>query len=514
MKRKILLIIRDGWGINKREEYNAVRHARTPNINSYLKRYPSTVLQSSGSAVGLPDGYQGSSEVGHLNMGAGRIVEQELKKINDLIETGKFFENKIFQRAINNCIEKKSNLHIMGLVQDEGVHSHFDHLFSIMKYAKNAGIKNLCIHFFSDGRDTPPKSAMNYLNIVKDKIKEYGIGKISTFTGRYYAMDRARNWALTTYAYNALTKAEGLRVGTPEMAIERSYMNDKTPDGVEMFDEYIPPTIIGDFLGIKDNDSVIHFNYRQDRAIQLTKAFVDDNYPGERWKKLDIVYCGLTRYYDEFKDYILEPMDESLGMKNLLGEVLSRNGLKQLRIAETQKFRHVTSFFNGKLIKPFENEDTVEIKSMYDPSSFAKFPQMNAYDVTDRIIQEIEKEYYDFIVLNYANCDMVGHTGNFNAAIRAVEIVDECVGKVVNKFVKNNNIAIVTADHGNAEEMIDYETGLVKTSHTKNPVEIILIGMEKKIKLKSRGVLGDIAPTILYLFDIEKPVEMTCQSLI
>lgn len=511
----VVLVIRDGWGINLNPEYNAVKNANTPNTDKFLEKYQNTILDAAGLEVGLPDGYQGSSEVGHLNIGAGRIVQQELKRINDTIENGSFFQNSNFQKAINNCLQNNKALHLMGLVQDEGVHSHQEHLFSMIKYAKERNINDLFIHFFADGRDTLPRSALSFLTVLNEKLNEYQIGKIATLMGRYYAMDRAKQWNLTTQAYNALTKADGIRVSTPEEAIKMAYDNAQTPDGSEMFDEYIPPTIIGDFSGIKDGDSVIHFNYRQDRAIQLTQAFLDDNYPGERWKRLDIVYCGLTRYYDTFPFYILEPMDESEGMKNLLGEVISKHGLRQLRISETQKFRHVTSFFNGKLLKPFPDEDRVEITSSYDPSTFAQHPEMDAYNVLAEVITRIKSQAYNFIVLNFANCDMVGHTGNFEAAKKAVEIIDECVGKVVNEVLNQNGIALITADHGNAEEMLDYKTGLPKTSHTKNPVEFIYIANDYQgIKIKNKGILSDIAPTILHLLGIEKPKEMSSEDLI
>ena len=516
MKKNIVLIIRDGWGINPKKEYNAVKNANTPNMDQFLNKYPNTVIEASGVFVGLPEGYQGSSEVGHLNIGAGRIVKQELTRINDSIKDGSFFKNSNFQKAINNCKVNNSSMHIMGLVQDEGVHAHQDHLFAIMKYAKQHNVKKLYIHFFSDGRDTPPRSALGFLQTLNEKIKEYQIGEIGTLMGRYYAMDRGKNWHLTTKAYNALTKSEAIRVESAEKAITRAYNNDKTPDGSEMFDEYIPPTVIGDFSGIKDGDSVIHFNYRQDRAIQLTKAFVEEEFKGERWKKLSsIVYCGLTRYYDTFHFNILEAMDEAKGMENLLGEIISKNGLKQLRISETQKFRHVTSFFNGKLIDPFFNEERIEIKSIYDPATFAEHPEMNAFDVTKAVTREINSKKFSVIILNFANCDMVGHTGNYEAAIKAVEIVDECVGRVVETIIANDGIALLTADHGNAEEMIDYKTGLPKTAHTTNPVEFIYIAKDyEKIRLKPKGILSDIAPTILYLLGIEKPKEMNAKNLI
>ena len=514
MKRNVVLVIRDGWGINPDSEHNAIANANTPNVGLLLKKYPNTVLGASGVSVGLPEGYQGSSEVGHLNMGAGRIVKQELTRINDSIEDESFFKNSNFQEAINNCKKNNSSLHVMGLVQDEGVHAHQEHLFAILKFASRQILKKLYIHFFSDGRDTPPRSALGFLQTLNEKIKEYQIGEIATLMGRYYAMDRGENWHLTTQAYNALTKAEGIRVDSAEQAITRAYNNDKAPDGGEMFDEYILPSVIGNFSGIKDGDSVIHFNYRQDRAIQLTKAFVEEEYPGERWKKLAITYCGLTRYYDTFRFNILEAIDETRGMKNLLGEVISKNGLRQLRIAETQKFKHVTSFFNGKIIDPFENEERIEIKSIYDPAVFAQHPEMNAFDVTETVLEQIKSKRFALTVLNFANCDMVGHTGNYSAAIKAVEIVDNCVGRVVNETLTQDGIALITADHGNVEEMVSCETGAPKTSHTTNPVEFIYAAKDyESIRLRPEGVLSDIAPTVLYLLGIEQPADMTSVNL-
>ena len=506
--KNVVLIIRDGWGINPNPYYNAIAEAKTPNADMFFKKYPHSVLEASGLAVGLPKGYQGSSEVGHLNIGAGRIVKQEITRVNREMESNRFFEHPNFQRVIKNCLENNRALHIMGLVQDEGVHSHQEHLFAIMKYAKEQGISNCWIHFFADGRDTPPRSALIFLQKLREKIEEYKIGKIGTLMGRYYAMDRGENWKITDQAYQAIVMAKGVRIATAEKAIQDAY-KDK-----QITDEHILPSIIGDYDGVKNGDSVIHFNYRQDRAIQLTKAFVEDTCP-EREKKVEVIYCGLTRYYDSFSYYILEPMDESEGMKNLLGEVISNNNLWQFRIAETQKFRHVTSFFNGKLIKPFFQEERKEIKSSYDPSAFAKHPEMNVYDVADEVIKRIKSKRYSLIVLNFANCDMVGHTGDYEAAKKAVEVVDECVGKVVKEVLAQKGIALVTADHGNIEEMIDYKTGLNKTSHTINPVEFIYIAEDyKEIELEKEGVLSDIAPTILSLLKIKQPAEMTAKNLI
>jgi 2,3-bisphosphoglycerate-independent phosphoglycerate mutase len=514
MQKSIVLIIRDGWGINPNPDHNAILNAHTPITDSLLKKYPNTILEASGTSVGLPEGYQGSSEVGHLNIGAGRIVEQEITKITNNIQDGSFFKSPVFQKAINNVLEHNSSLHLMGLVQNEGVHAHQEHLFAIMKYAKAQGVKKLYIHFFTDGRDSAPKSALSYVHTLKEKIEEYGIGKIATFMGRYYAMDRGKEWQLTTMAYDAITRASGKRIENLEEAIQDAYKT-KTPNDKDMFDEYILPLIIGDYEGVKDGDSMIHFNYRQDRAIQLTMAFVEDDYPGERWKKFDIVYCGLTRYYDTFPYNILEPMDDSGGMDNLLNQILSQRGLKQIRISETQKFRHVTSFVNGKRTKPLPGEEQIEIKGTFDPATFADHPEMNAYDVTDAAVKKINSNEFCLMIINLANCDMVGHTGNYEAAKKAVEVVDECVGTLVETILSKHKIALISADHGNADEMIDYKTGIPKTSHTKNPVEFLYVAEDhNNIKLIERGTLSDIAPTILYLLDIEKPAEMTSNNLI
>jgi len=514
--KKVLLIVRDGWGIGKEDDkFNAVRAAKTPNMDFYLSNYPNTILDASGEAVGLPKGYQGSSEVGHLNMGAGRIVIQELKRIKDMIEDGSFFETENIKRVLLNAKNNKRALHLMGLVQDEGVHAHQDHMYSIINKAVEMGISPIYIHFFADGRDTPPRSGISYLKMLLDFIKDKPQVKVATVMGRYYAMDRNESWNLTDMAYDLITRAKGKRYNSPIDVFEDNYKNGKQPNGSPMVDEYIPPSVVGDYKGMDDGDSVIHFNFRQDRAIQLTKAFVEDDYKGNRWKKFNIVYCGLTRYYDEFKYSALPPMDESGNMNNLLGEVISNNNLKQLRISETQKFKHVTSFFNGKRIEPYKNEDRIEIKGRFDPSSFAEHPEMEAYIVSDRVIKEIDRNYYDFILLNFANCDMVGHTGNFESVKKAVEVVDECVGKVTSKALEKDYVVMITADHGNAEEMWDYKINMPKTSHTTNPVEFVIVGNDiKNIKLRERGILSDIALTVLYFLDIKPPEDMTSKNLI
>jgi len=514
-KKKVLLIIRDGWGMAKADKFNAVKNAKTPNMDRYLKEYPNTVLEPAGEAVGLPKGYQGSSEVGHLNMGAGRIVVQELKRIKDMIEDGTFFACPALKNVLDNCAAKGSALHLMGLVQDEGVHAHQDHMYAIMREAKKRGIKKVWIHFFSDGRDTPPRSAVAYVRMLEEVIKEVGNASVATIMGRYYAMDRGEKWALTDQTYNTITRAEGAKARSAEAALDADYAALKNPNGLPIVDEYIPPTVIDGYPGMKDGDSVIHFNFRQDRAIQLTKCFVEETYPGNRWKKMNIAYCGLTRYYDEFKFSALPPMDEGGGMENLLGQVIAEHGLHQLRLAETQKFKHVTSFFNGKRTEPYENEEQVEIKGTWDPSSFGEHPEMNAPEVCDRALKEIASGDHEFIVVNFANCDMVGHTGIYAATVKAVEVVDGAVGKLVDEALKHNFVVMVSSDHGNAEEMWDYKIDMPKTSHTTNPVEFIYIAKNAAFtKLRPHGILSDIAPTVLEVLGLEQPGDMTSESLI
>ena len=514
MRKNVTLIVRDGWGLAPSGPHNAVSMAATPNDDLFRQRYPHTVLEAAGEAVGVPAGYQGSSEVGHLNMGSGRIVEQEIKRINDSLLQGDLYSSPMFREVADNCLRRQTSLHLMGLVQDEGVHAHQDHLYNLLARAREEGIRRVFIHFFADGRDTPPRSAPLFLRQLEEKIDQVGIGTIATIMGRYYAMDRSRNYALTDLAYEALTRGIGIRMDSVESALERAYREDRTPDGSEMFDEYIAPTIISEFRGIQEGDSVIHFNYRQDRAIQLSQAFVEDDYEGQRWKKLDLVYAGLTRYYDEFPYNILPAMDLGGGMQDLLGEILSREKLRQLRISETQKFRHVTSFFNGKRTEPYDGEDQVEIASSFDAALYAQHPEMNAYEVTEEVIGRIQTRQYNFIVLNYPNCDMVGHTGILDAAKRAVEVVDECVGRVVEEVLANDGVAMVTADHGNAEEMFDEINQVPKTAHTKNPVEFFYLGNNNgDARLRAGGILSDIAPTVLELFGISKPDEMTSTSL-
>eukprot|EP01028_Stygiella_incarcerata_P002434 TRINITY_DN1451_c0_g1_i1.p1 TRINITY_DN1451_c0_g1~~TRINITY_DN1451_c0_g1_i1.p1 ORF type:complete len:569 (-),score=161.00 TRINITY_DN1451_c0_g1_i1:143-1705(-) len=511
----VVLIIRDGWGQNPNPKANAVAAAKIPRLQELKEKYPSTILDCCGEPVGLPDGYQGSSEVGHLNMGAGRIVIQELKRIDDGLSQGTLFENEKWRALIGNWKENKSQLHFFGLLQDEGVHAHQEHLFKAMRRARKEYPEGrIVIHPFLDGRDTPPRSTLEYLLTLDGVMKDVGNCVIGTAMGRYYGMDRSRNWKLTSQAYHAIVLGEGRRVASAEEGVKESYEKDKLLDGSEMFDEYIPPLIVGDYEGMKDGDSVFHTNYRQDRAIQLTMAFVDPKYPGELKAKPKVKYLGFTKYWDEFEDFLLGSMGGGGGMDHLLGDVVSSKGLRQLRIAETQKFRHVTSFFNGKKTAASPGEDQVDVPSRFDPASFASHPEMEAYNVTDELLKRMENNPYHLIVVNFANCDMVGHTGVFSAAVKACEIVDECVGKVVDRALELGGKVLITADHGNSDQMVDYDTGMVKTSHTMHPVDIIYVAKDAEgKKMIERGKLSDIAPSILYLLGIEIPSDMTAVNL-
>ena len=514
--RPVVLIIRDGWGLYDGETGNAVSAADTPNVDRYKRDYPWTMLDCSGEPVGLPDGYQGSSEVGHLNMGAGRVVIQELKRIDDGLRTGELFEVDRWRELVANWKSNGSRLHLLGLLQDEGVHAHQEHLFKIMHRARQENPEGeIIIHPFLDGRDTPPRSTMEYIAKLDLIMKEVGNCRIGTVMGRYYAMDRSQNWDLTDMAYHCIVAGEGRVAESALAAVEESYAKDKTPDGAEMGDEYILPYCIGGFSGVNDGDCILHTNYRQDRAIQLTLAFVDPEYSGTLKVKPNVTFLGLTRYYDEFTQYMMGAMGGDGGMDNLLGEVIANAGLKQLRIAETQKFRHVTSFFNGKSTTPFNGEDQVEVPGRFDAALFASHPEMEAYNVTGAILARLEDNPYAFVAVNYANGDMVGHTGVFEAAKQAIEVVDDCLGKIVDRCLELDAHVLITADHGNAEQMLDPETGMVKTSHTLSPVEFIYVAKDAAGKaLLERGKLSDIAPTVLALLGLEIPSEMTAENLI
>ena len=516
-KRPVVLIVRDGWGVNPRKDGNSAFAARTPNIDRIRARYPHCLLDCCGEAVGLPDGYQGSSEVGHLNMGAGRIVVQELKRIDDGLSSGSLFESPKWKNLVAKWKAAKSTLHFLGLLQDEGVHAHQEHLFKLMRRARAEYPEGrIAVHPFLDGRDTPPRSTLEYVARLKREMAAVGNCSVGTFMGRYYGMDRVKNWTLTDAAYNCIVSAEGAKTASMEDAIKAAYETGKTPDGTPMTDEYIPCHAMEGYEGVKDGDCVMHTNYRQDRAIQLTQAFVLDSYPGSRKARPAVTYLGFTRYWDEFEDYLLGAMGAGGGMDNLLGETVSRAGIRQLRIAETQKFRHVTSFFNGKSTTPSPGEDQVEVKSRFDPATFASHPEMDAYNVTDELLKRIGGDNpYGLVVVNYANCDMVGHTGDAKAAAKAVEVVDDCIGRIMPRLMELDAHVLIFADHGNAEQMVDYSTGMVKTSHTLNLVECFYVANDAPgVRLAPLAKLSAIAPTALQLLGLPVPQEMTTPSLL
>ena len=509
MKDKLtMLMILDGFGINENEKANAIKMANTPNIDKLMKTCPTTQMHTSGLDVGLPDGQMGNSEVGHTNIGAGRIVYQELTRITKSIEDGDFFSIPEFTNAIENCKKYNSKLHIMGLLSDGGVHSHIRHLYALLELAKRKDFENVYVHCFMDGRDTPPASGENYISMLEEKIKEKGVGKIATITGRYYAMDRDKRWDRVKKAYDALVNGIGEKSSSPSSAIESSYQK-------EIFDEFMEPTVITNgenpVAKIEEHDSVIFFNYRTDRAREITRALVDKEFDGfETNKNLNLYYVCMT-VYDETMPNV-EVAFKKQELKNTFGEYISSKGYTQLRIAETEKYAHVTFFFNGGEEKQYEGEDRILVPSP-KVATYDLQPEMSAYEVTQKLLDAINSKKYDNIILNYANPDMVGHTGSLPAAIKAVETIDDCVGKIYDAIEAQKANLIITADHGNAEQMIDYTTGEPHTAHTTNLVPLILISEKENVKLKE-GRLCDLAPTILELMGIDKPEEMTGVSLI
>jgi 2,3-bisphosphoglycerate-independent phosphoglycerate mutase len=501
MDGPLVLVICDGIGINKKKQGNAFAMAKKPNFNRLLKRYPTAVLKPSEEGVGLPKGYQGNSEVGHLTIGSGRKLLQELLRINQSINNKSFFKNKGVIRAINHAKKHKRALHIMGLLQDQGVHAHIGHLFAILKLAKEKNIKDVYIHVFTDGRDTPSKSAKTYLNQLETYLRKEGIGKIATIVGRYYAMDRDKRWTRTEIAYRAINNAEGKRFESWKDALKDAYACGES-------DEFIRPRIIGEYKGLMDNDAVIFYNFRYDRARQLTKALVEPNFKDFHRRLKKIFFTAFTEYYRELKSLnnvaIAFPQEK---IKNLLGEILSKNRIKQLRISETEKYAHVTFFFNGLREKPFRYEERILIPSPKVPTYDLK-PEMSVYEVTDKLIENIDN--YKVIITNLVNGDMVGHTGNLRSAIKAVEAVDYNIGRIVEATLKRGGTVLITADHGNCEEMY----GVHKTSHTLNNVFLIFVS-NKMFKInRKKGFLYDIAPTILKILGIKKPSEMGGKSFV
>ena len=510
MKDKLtMLMILDGFGDNPNKDGNAIKLAKTPNIDKLMKKYTNVDIETSGLAVGLPEGQMGNSEVGHTNIGAGRVVYQELTRITKSIEDGDFFTNPEFIAAIENCKKNNSKLHILGLVSDGGVHSHNRHLYGLLEMAKRRDFENVYVHCFLDGRDTPPASAENYIIKLQEKMAEKEIGKIASISGRFYAMDRDKRWERVKKCYDAIVKGEGNKAGSAVKAIEDNYQK-------EVFDEFIEPTLICNgnepIATIGKNDSVIFFNFRPDRAREITRALVDNEFDGfETEKNLNLHYVCFTNYDETMPNVHIAFKKEAL--ENTFGEYISKKGYTQLRIAETEKYAHVTFFFNGGEEKQYEGEDRILVSSP-KVETYDMKPEMSAYEVTEKVLEAIKSDKYDTIILNYANTDMVGHTGSLEAAIKAAETVDECVGKVVKLVEEKQGNILITADHGNAEQMIDYKTGEPHTAHTTNPVPLILVTSNTKLKLKTGGKLADLAPTMLELMNLEKPEEMIGTSLL
>ncbi len=510
MKKPTVLLILDGYGLNEKEEGNAIKQAKTPVMDRLMKEYPFVQGSASGMSVGLPDGQMGNSEVGHLNMGAGRIVYQELTRITKEIEEGTFFENEALVKAMENVKKNDSALHFYGLLSDGGVHSHNTHMYGVLEMAKRFGIEKVYFHAFLDGRDTPPASAADYMQQMVDKMAEIGVGEVASVSGRYYAMDRDTNWDRTEKAYVALTKGEGVKATDPVQAIKDSYAQEVT-------DEFMLPTVIEKdgkpVATIQDNDSVVFCNFRPDRARQITRAFCADDFDGfNREKKLNLVYVCFTEYDVTIPNTDIAFKKEEI--VNTFGEWIANNGMKQARIAETEKYAHVTFFFNGGIEEPNKNEDRVLVDSPKYVPTYDKKPRMSVYTVCDELSKAIVDGDYDVIICNFANPDMVGHTGVLPAAIKAIEAIDECVGEVVNFVEQVGGQMFITADHGNAEQLIDYETGEPHTAHTTNPVPFILVNADPGVKLAEGGVLADIVPTMIDMMGMEQPKEMTGHSLL
>ncbi len=510
MKTTVLMIL-DGFGLNDRKEGNAIRLAKTPVIDSLMEKYPFVKGYASGLDVGLPEGQMGNSEVGHLNIGAGRIVYQEFTRITKAIDDGDFFTNTELLKAMDNCLKNNSALHVFGLLSDGGVHSHITHLYALLKLAKDKGLEKVYVHAFMDGRDTPPNSGKEYILNLEEKLRTLGVGQIATVCGRYYAMDRDNRWERIEKAYNAITLGEGNTALSAAECVDKSYEKGVT-------DEFIEPCVITDENGrrkavVSDKDSVVFFNFRPDRARQITRAFCDDDFKGfeRKSRPQNIVYVCFTEYDKTIKNKLVAFKQQTLN--NTLGEYLSSLGKKQLRLAETEKYAHVTFFFNGGIEEPNPGEDRILVPSP-KVATYDLKPEMSAYEVTDKLIENILAQKYDLIVVNYANSDMVGHTGVLRAAEEAVEAVDRCVGKVMEALIKVNGSMFICADHGNSDQMIDYETGAPFTAHTTNPVPFILVNYTNGIGLREGGRLCDIAPTLLEMMDIPVPPEMTGKSLL
>ena len=508
-RRPTVLMILDGYGLNERKEHNAIAMANTPVMDQLMADGPFVKGYASGLAVGLPDGQMGNSEVGHLNMGAGRIVYQDLTRITKEIQDGDFFKNEMLLKAMNNAKEHDSALHMYGLLSDGGVHSHNTHVYALLEMAKREGLKKVYVHCFLDGRDTPPESGKDFVQALQDEMDRIGCGEIATVSGRYYAMDRDNRWDRIEKAYAALTRGEGVTANSGVEAVAQSYEKGET-------DEFVLPTVVlkdgAPTATIKDNDSIIFFNFRPDRAREISRTFCCDDFTGfDRGERIHVTYVCFTEYdvtipnkYIAFK---------KVSVTNTFGEWLAANGLKQARIAETEKYAHVTFFFNGGVEAPNEGEDRILVKSP-KVATYDLQPEMSAPEVCDKFTEAIRSGKYDVIITNFANPDMVGHTGVEEAAIKAIEYIDKCVGRVVEAVKEVGGQMFICADHGNAEQMIDYETGEPWTAHTTNPVPFIVVNYDPAYTLREGGRLADIVPTLIEMMGMEKPAEMTGESLL
>lgn len=507
-KKPVMLMILDGFGLAAKSEGNAVSLANKPNFDRLVKEYPHTQLQASGMAVGLPEGQMGNSEVGHLNIGSGRIVYQELTRITKSIEDGEIFENEAILKAMKNAKENNTSLHLLGLLSNGGVHSHIDHLKGLLKFAKKEGLQKVYVHAFMDGRDVPPSSGKEFIVEIENAMKEIGVGQLATISGRYYAMDRDNRWERVQLAYNAMVLGEGEKASSAVEAIEKSYADNKT-------DEFVLPCVIEEdghpTATIKNGDSVVFFNFRPDRAREITRAINDKNFDGFKRETLNLVFTTMTQY-----DKTLEGVEVAFKpqtLVNTLGEYVSSKGLNQLRIAETEKYAHVTFFFNGGVEKENEGEDRALIPSP-KVATYDLKPEMSCYEVTEELLNRLDSDKYDMVILNFANPDMVGHTGIVEAAVKAIESVDECLGKIVDKVLDKDGTVFITADHGNAETMIDFSTGNPYTAHTTVPVPFVWVSNHVDGRTLKEGKLADIAPTMLNEMGLEAPAEMTGECLI
>ena len=508
-KKPVVLMVLDGYGLNENPEGNAIAMAKTPVMDELMKTCPFVKGNASGLAVGVPDGQMGNSEVGHMNIGAGRIIYQDLTRITKMIEDGDFFENDKLNLAIDNCKKNGSDLHLWGLLSDGGVHSHITHLYGLLELCKKKDFENVYVHAFLDGRDTPPASGKDYVQALQDKMDEIGVGKIASLSGRYYAMDRDNNWDRVQKAYDSLTKGEGVQAENAVQAMEDSYAKEVT-------DEFVLPTVITEngkpLSVVKENDSVIFFNFRPDRAREMTRAFCDDKFTGFDRPFIKTTFVCFKDYDETIPNKLIAFEKEHI--TNTFGEYLAKCGKKQLRLAETEKYAHVTFFFNGGVEEPNVDEARLLVNSPKDVATYDLKPEMSAPEVGMDLVEAIKSDKYDVIIINFANPDMVGHTGVIPAAVKAVERVDSLVGDAVQAIKDVDGVLFICADHGNAEKMIDYETGEPHTAHTTNPVPFILVNYDQGYTLREGGCLADIAPTLIEIMGMEQPAEMTGKSLL